>query len=290
MFATTTQPRLATRFAYGKKRELSTGYALSHDQIRAAVPSVFAEQAHESRSSRYTYIPTSYVLEGLQKEGFRVFSATQAITRDQDRMGHAKHMLRLRHETTFESGYGQEVNELILINSHDGASAYQLMAGCFRFVCSNGMIVGNSYGEVRVRHSGNVRDEVVQGAYQLLDSFEEVTESREAMKGLMLTDGEQRAFARAALAARFPDKDVDTIDIRPEQVIATRRYADEGRDLWSTFNRAQENLVQGGIRNNNPRRRTRTRAVQGIDQNVTLNRALWTLAEEMEKLKAQAAA
>jgi len=31
--------------------------------------------------------------------------------------------------------------------------------------------------------------------------------------------------------------------------------------------------------------RTKTREVKGIDQNIKLNRALWTLAEEMRKLK-----
>ena len=32
--------------------------------------------------------------------------------------------------------------------------------------------------------------------------------------------------------------------------------------------------------------RTKTRPIQGIDQNVQLNRGLWVLAEEMRKLKA----
>ena len=33
-------------------------------------------------------------------------------------------------------------------------------------------------------------------------------------------------------------------------------------------------------------RRQRTRPVQGIDQNVGLNRALWLLADGMQRLKA----
>ena len=33
-------------------------------------------------------------------------------------------------------------------------------------------------------------------------------------------------------------------------------------------------------------KRTRTREVQGIDQHLKLNRALWVLADEMRKLKA----
>jgi Domain of unknown function (DUF932) len=65
-----------------------------------------------------------------------------------------------------------------------------------------------------------------------------------------------------------------------------RRNGDEGSDLWTTFNRVQEGLIRGGSRCRTPQgRRMRARAVQGIDQNVGLNQALWTLAEEMKAIK-----
>jgi len=61
--------------------------------------------------------------------------------------------------------------------------------------------------------------------------------------------------------------------------------------MWRTLNRVQENTVRGGqfyiTRDaDNKRRKGHTREVKGIDGNVSLNRALWTLAEEMRKLKA----
>ena len=69
-------------------------------------------------------------------------------------------------------------------------------------------------------------------------------------------------------------------------MLEARRGSDVRSDLWSTFNRTQENLLQGGIPGRSATgRRMRTRAVQGIDQNVKLNRALWMLAEEMRRLK-----
>jgi hypothetical protein len=57
--------------------------------------------------------------------------------------------------------------------------------------------------------------------------------------------------------------------------------------LWSVFNRVQENLVKGGLsgRAANGRQQS-TRPVQGIDQNVRLNRALWLLADGLRQLKA----
>ncbi len=45
-------------------------------------------------------------------------------------------MIRMRHAAQVDMK--GEANEIILINSHDGASSYQMLAGAFRFVCCNG--------------------------------------------------------------------------------------------------------------------------------------------------------
>lgn len=265
----------------------ATGHALSDDQIRRIAPSVFADQAHQSRSARYAYIPTSDVLQGLRAEGFEVFSAQQARTRIEGREAHTKHLLRLRHAsntTALRPNVGDSVPEIVLINSHDGSSSYQMMAGMFRFVCTNGLVVPSStIGDYRVPHTGKVRDRVITGAFDILDGFTRVIEEREALQAITLQPEEQIIFSRAALQLRYED----AAPIKPEQVNQARRLDDRGADLWSTFNRAQENLIRGGRPGINAAgQRARTRAVEGIDQSVKLNRALWTLADEMRKLKA----
>lgn len=59
------------------------------------------------------------------------------------------------------------------------------------------------------------------------------------------------------------------------------------RDLWSVFNRTQENLLRGGLPGRSASgRRQRTRPVQGIDNDICLNRALWMLADGLRQLKA----
>ncbi len=46
-------------------------------------------------------------------------------------------------------------------------------------------------------------------------------------------------------------------------------------------------MTKGGLEGRNRNgRRTTTRPVNGIDQNVKLNRALWVLADEMRRLRA----
>jgi hypothetical protein len=258
-------------------------YPLTDDQIQAVAPSIFAQEAHGSRSERYAYIPTSDVLAGLRKEGFQPFMACQTRCRDEGKKAHTKHMLRLRHASQIAAA---QANEIVLLNSHDGTSAYQMMSGVFRFVCANGMVFGDTQNDVRLRHSGDVVDNVIEGAFRVLDDFQLVDASREAMQTLTLNAGEQNAFAHAALALKY-DPEAGPAPITEAQLLRQRRPDDAGSDLWTTFNRVQENATQGGLRARSATgKRTRTRAVQGIDQSVKLNRALWLLADEMRKLKA----
>ena len=66
-----------------------------------------------------------------------------------------------------------------------------------------------------------------------------------------------------------------------------RRRDDDRPDLWSAYNRVQKNLTQGGLHGRTATgRKHSTRTIQGIDQNVKINRALWMLAEDMKRLKA----
>lgn len=259
--------------------------ALTDDQILNVAPSVFAEAAHESRSQRYSYIPTISVLNSLRAEGFQPFMVAQTKTRLADRHEFTKHLLRLRHV-----GQRADVDgapEVILLNSHDGSSSYQLLGGWITFFCMNGLVAGDIVKDVRVRHSGDVQGEVIEGAYEVLKSFEQVRNSREEMKAIELKPSEAEVFANAAIVAKYEDARAPVV---ANQVLAPRRWEDAGNSLWDTFNRVQENLVQrGGLhgRSANGRRQT-TRPVQGISQNVALNRALWTLAEGMKNLKAAA--
>lgn len=255
---------------------------LSDDQIIRAAPSAFAESAHESRSARYAYIPTSEVLKGLRGAGFQPFMACQARTRVEGKEAFTKHLIRLRHEGQIN---GETANEIILVNSHDGTSSYQMLAGCYRFVCHNGLICGDTIEDFRVRHSGNIVGNVIEGAFRILDEFEQVDAEREAMRRIQLAPGQQQAFARAALELRYDPQ--ENMPIEPGQLNEARRFEDRGSDLWRTFNRVQENMIQGGLsgRNANGGRMT-TRQITGVSENVRLNRALWTLTEEMAKLAA----
>jgi hypothetical protein len=120
--------QLASKF-YHTSPMLRSASPLSDQQIQTVAPSIFAANKHDSRSERYTYIPTIEVLNGLRREGFQPFMVCQTRVRDESRREHTKHMIRLRHANQIS---GTEANEIVLLNSHDGSSSYQMLAGMFR--------------------------------------------------------------------------------------------------------------------------------------------------------------
>ncbi|MFK0209162.1 DUF932 domain-containing protein [Agrobacterium sp. NPDC090283] len=274
---------LATRFGRNS-HQIRGREALDNEALFRHVPAIFAREPHDSRSERYVYVPTIEIVEGLRREGWFPFFAVQVVPRDGDRMGHAKHMLRLRRD----GGIGKpEAAEVIIVNSHDGTSSYQMFAGMLRFVCTNSLVAGERFEEVRVPHKGNIQHDIIEGVYTVAEDFPRLIDASETMKEIQLGEDERRVMAEASLVARYGE---DESPVRPDQIIQPRRREDNGPNLWLTFNSIQENMMKGGLngqrRNAEGRiRRSQTRAINGIDQNVTLNRALWTLAEGMQKLK-----
>ncbi|MCQ4437947.1 DUF945 domain-containing protein, partial [Clostridioides difficile] len=73
---------------------------------------------------------------------------------------------------------GDEADESVMLNSHDGTSSYQMLAGTFRFVCQNGMVAGDNIADIRVPHKGNVVQNVINGAFDVLDGFDLIREQK----------------------------------------------------------------------------------------------------------------
>ncbi|EET2977423.1 DUF945 domain-containing protein, partial [Escherichia coli] len=150
-------------------------------------------------------------------------------------------------------------------------------------------VCGQSLGEVRVPHRGNVVEKVIEGAYEVVGVFDRIEEKRDAMQSLVLPPPARQALvlppparqalAQAALTYRYGDEHqpVTTADI-----LTPRRREDYGKDLWSAYQTIQENMLKGGISGRSARgKRIHTRAIHSIDTDIKLNRALWVMAETL---------
>jgi hypothetical protein len=259
-----------------------SGWPLTNDEIARYAPSVMAVEPHESCSPHYALIPTIDVLNALRQEGFDAFEVRQTIVRDESRRNSTKHMVRLRHPDTFDAD--GDVPEIVLLNSHDGSCAYQIISGFFRFVCSNGLIAGDICNDIRVRHSGNVINDVIEGATLILGDLKAIEYQVDEYKAIQLERPEQLVLADAASQVRWGD---DPAPIESAQLLSVRRSEDRQLSLWTTYNTIQENVLQGGLSGKTRNgRHMYTRGVSGVTENVRLNRALWTLTDRMAKIKA----
>jgi len=256
---------------------------LSRDDIRRIAPSVFATQPQEGVSSRYSFIPTTQVLDILGDRGFYPVKVAQSITRLPDRKQFCRHVLRFRHADHLQAAtLGSEIPELILTNSHDRSSAYQIMAGIWRQICSNGMTIQSAdFGSISVRHSGDhdFAGRILDATQQVIEETPRILENIEQWKGIELTQPQREVFATAALELR------DNTIVTPAQLLAPHRSEDRKADLWTVSQVVQENLVKGGLNGKaSTGRRTKTRPIKSVSEDLKTNKALWRLTEEMAKL------
>jgi hypothetical protein len=260
--------------------------ALTEDELRKYVPSIFATTAHESRSSRFVPIPTIDVVRALDKEGFHVVHAVQCHSRSQSKQLFTKHLLRIRRLDQ-QVRVGDTVFEINMKNGNDGSSVYDFFAGLFRTLCLNSMVANEStLASVKVRHTGHIIPQVIEGTYTVLKQAEKALEAPRKWSGINLLPDARLAFAEKARVIRFGDKDgVVNTPISAEQLLHPRRSGDVEHDLWTTFNVVQENALRGGLvafgrDSANRFRQFTSRPVKGIDQDLKVNRDLWQLAHE----------
>jgi hypothetical protein len=253
-------------------------------EVVSKFPTVAQSTAHESRSERFRAITTLDVLESLENDGFQIFQAHRVGAKGA-RQGFEKHEIVLRHKDygVADVDVDEVVPELHLFNANDGTASYKLLAGMLRKVCSNGLMVGHSFGSVRVAHVGDVVRKVRDGAANVVEMFRPMLEQKTAMESRAMAEHEIAEFVNRAALLRFDNR--DAIPFRPERLAQARRHNDHAPTLWHVFNRVQENMIVGGIRGHvidehNRVRRTTMRAVNAIDTSVKINRGLWDIATE----------
>jgi hypothetical protein len=233
-------------------------------------------------SARYAFVPTAQIVEGLAGHNWVPVAVEEQRIRIEARRGFQKHLIRFRRSEQMQTLDEWNV-ELVLINSHDKGCAYQLHAGIYRRICSNGLVLSqDSFEAIRFRHAGLLGDEVVQASFHLLDFVPRVGELVQKFRSRSLDAGESRRFAEAALLLRYPS--LAEAPIEPDTLLKARRPEDEGTDLWTTTNKVQEALVRGGGSDFHRDRHGKLRSVRllrGIDSKVRLNKGLWGLAERL---------
>lgn len=236
------------------------------------------DQKLPTLTDKYKLAPTREIISKIQGLGFTLDKFVALKCRKKERQGFQKHRAIFTSPTLKETSDG--VPQLLLTNSHDGTSSVILQLGFFRFVCSNGLIVGNNIIEpVRVRHSGNdFDDRLIVAINFIVAQAEKLTASIDKLKAKVLTEAEVLAFQREALQKRLGDVKIESFSM------PIHRNEDTATDLFTVMNVVQENLIRGGARvileQDGKRKDKAVRRVNSMVTQTEINTMLWDLAEK----------
>jgi hypothetical protein len=245
--------------------------------------SALSTHAHNRLSARYGFIPTTEIVDAFSRDGWVITSASEAKVRHQSRQGLQRHLLRFAHESQLQLGARERI-ETILVNSHDGTSSLQIGAGIFRMACANGIVIAdNTVASIRLGHHKLDIDTVLNSAHTILGQAEKVSDVIECWKGTQISKEDAFHLAEQGIKLRWPDADKQPVT--PQVILGVNREADVGNDLWTVFNRIQENVIRGGQHDDSRRtvsgnRFRATRGVKSLAENVRLNKSLWEIASQ----------
>lgn len=248
---------------------------------------VTTESQFGNLSPRYSHITSTRIADTLREAGWEFSQGTTRRARTPERAAHAAHVLRFRNANL--PVINGNLIEAVLLNSHDGSTAFQLGFGVYRMACANGLVVCTaSLGSIRLVHSGLNLDAVFRAAATLTDRAPEVAATVERWSNVTLDDEQQLSLARRAVTARWPNATFVDMD----RMLRPQRVEDRGSDLWTSFNRIQERVLRGGMdvtlardvvqEDGTTARVTSTRratAIRGALKQLRLNESLFQIAE-----------
>lgn len=230
-----------------------------------------ADQAHPKMSAKYKTVQTNLIAKKFKDMGFVVDSISKRKSRSGDN-SFGKHMVKLSHPELLKSNVHNDLKlQLIITNSFDGSSSFKIQLGFFRFVCSNGMIVGETIEGFKHRHTGMILEELDESIERIVAQTQKLNDAITAMKNKQLTDAQVLEFKQEAMKLR-------SVKLREVQW-SIRRVEDETLDLYTVYNRVQEDLVRGGTSSVSESGRVRAlREIKGVDKLRELNEKLFDLA------------
>jgi hypothetical protein len=188
------------------------------------------------------YIPTIDVVQKLQNEGWMINGVdeqrnkkSRKITNNYVQMTHPDFAVKNKQ------GKDEAYSSITISNSCSGNQPLSMGLGAYRMVCSNGAIRFDEHAEnENIKHTEiNYRD-LDRFVHSMNDKAQKLITELNMWKQQNMTVEQMRNLAYNAAKLRFneTDENFNSIDL-----LRVNRAEDEGNDVWTVFNRIQENLT-----------------------------------------------
>ena len=122
----------------------------------------------ETLSDKYKLVPTKLIADKFKSLGFVTADYQEVKVRKASRAGFQKHMVRMNNPKLLTSAHNDLKLQLVITNSHDGLSSFSIKLGIYRLVCSNGLMVGETFESVTLRHTGSIIEQVDQAVERMV--------------------------------------------------------------------------------------------------------------------------
>ena len=231
--------------------DLQSSDFLSLEEIKEIAPSVFTTNGSKDTSDKYTHIPTDRVIRDLEVLGWKVADVKEVAARKEDNKGFQKHLVVFRNEDVVITGEDGDIvyPQILLTNSHDGKNSFKFQAGLFRMICENGLVVADeSFEDYSIRHMGYDFEALQSLITEMVSNLDLTVESMNKMKQIELNEEQQLELAKRLLDIRLENTGNTYDKDQPEMINWSQRKEDNGVDLWSVFNRQQENIIEGNFK------------------------------------------
>jgi len=231
--------------------DLQSSDFLSLEEIKEIAPSVFTTNGSKDTSDKYTHIPTDRVIRDLEVLGWKVADVKEVAARKEDNKGFQKHLVVFRNEDVVITGEDGDIvyPQILLTNSHDGKNSFKFQAGLFRMICENGLVVADeSFEDYSIRHMGYDFEALQSLITEMVSNLDLTVESMNKMKQIELNEEQQLELAKRLLDIRLENTGNTYDDYQPKSINYSQRKEDNGVDLWSVFNRQQENIIEGNFK------------------------------------------
>lgn len=258
---------------------------LTVEQLREKAPQVFTKSSASGTSKHYTFVPTSRLVEDMKKLGWVVTDA-KAVKSKSKSKNFKKHLVTFFNPNITikgEDGNPAMFPQILVINSHDRTSPFELRVGIFVMVCENGLIVmSEDLGSIRIRHMGYTFKELQKSVTEFVEKLPNVVIKINKLRKSLMTEFQMQEFAKKALKVRLGEEKMpksfgDSIT----ELLKVDRKEDEGNSVWAVLNRVQEKLTHGGFKFLNGKGKNRkARKIKNFQQDLKLNEGLWELAEK----------
>lgn len=210
--------------------------------------SINQTEKYSGMSEKYGFINTSSVLSTLESKGWVIHSIQEANARKPEKNGYQRHVIRLRHpDFTSIPGLSEEnatIPELVVMNSHCGDSSFRMFFGAVRIACANGIIAGTGFKTLKIIHSKNFTDKLIQGTDYMTNNIPELFEVLQKLQNVELSQGQVNELIQSCFKERLKNvKNIVKVDFQADAL----RSQDEKSDAYTVFNRVQEKIMRGGI-------------------------------------------